>query len=416
MWWIVRKELRCLLGDVRASVILVALPVVFMAVIGLATSRVFDGASDMTTISVVVVDADASDLSERIVNAVTKRAEFAVRRFDGLADAERELAARGCDAVLVIGPEFSARVAELDPGDVLDTSSGPLAGGLEALDVEVRAQPSLRQTGAIVEGLAFGEVLRECAAHVARENRLTAWFLRNREEDGEVEEDGPPASAPSTASGPSLYQQIVPSYTVLFAFFIVTSMARSFLAERELHTLDRIRVSPLSVTSVLLGKTIPFVGISLFQCTLLLAIGGLLFGMSFGSAPHLLVPVLLSTSFAACGLGLLTAAWVRTDSQVSAYGTLVVLTMGAVSGCMVPREFLPATMQTVSLCVPHAWALEGFHEVLVSSTPRADVVLRCSLAQSAFGIGFLCLGFLLLSRRWSVTRTSGRQTEQTTAG
>src|SRR5262249_18735390 len=89
-----------------------------------------------------------------------------------------------------------------------------------------------------------------------------------------------------------VYQILVPSYTVMFVFFIVTFMSRSFIAEREMGTLARLKLAPISRTGLLLGKTVPFLVISLVQTVLLFAAGKVLFGMSWGAEPWLLLPVM----------------------------------------------------------------------------------------------------------------------------
>ena len=79
-----------------------------------------------------------------------------------------------------------------------------------------------------------------------------------------------------------MYQELVPSYTVMFVFFLVNIMARSFIRERDEGTLIRLRAAPVSVVSLLVGKTTPFFIVSVVQCTLLFVFGKLLFGMSWG--------------------------------------------------------------------------------------------------------------------------------------
>ena len=50
------------------------------------------------------------------------------------------------------------------------------------------------------------------------------------------------------------YQVLVPSYTVMFAFFLVLTVGWLFVAERRHGTLVRLRAAPLSRGQILLGK------------------------------------------------------------------------------------------------------------------------------------------------------------------
>jgi len=184
----------------------------------------------------------------------------------------------------------------------------------------------------------------------------------------------------------------VPSYTVMFAFFLVNVMARSFIAERELGTLNRLRMTPVSPTGLLAGKTLPFLIISVIQGICLFALGRYVFGMPWGHSPWLLLPVIVCTSLAATSLGLLIATLVRTDSQVSAYGNFIVIGMAGISGCFMPRDWLPETMQRFSLALPHAWSLIAFEQILSPAVPNIAVVAQCCAALVGFASLFFVAG------------------------
>src|SRR5262249_38894679 len=53
------------------------------------------------------------------------------------------------------------------------------------------------------------------------------------------------------------YQSLVPSYTVMFAFFLVLTVGWLFVAERRQGTLKRLRAAPLSRGQLLFGKMVP---------------------------------------------------------------------------------------------------------------------------------------------------------------
>jgi hypothetical protein len=57
--------------------------------------------------------------------------------------------------------------------------------------------------------------------------------------------------------GAMRYQILVPSYTVMFAFFLVLTVGWLFVAERKHGTLVRLRAAPLTRGQILLGKLIP---------------------------------------------------------------------------------------------------------------------------------------------------------------
>src|SRR5207245_347159 len=85
------------------------------------------------------------------------------------------------------------------------------------------------------------------------------------------------------------YQLLVPSYTVMFAFFLVLTVGWLFVSERRQGTLKRLRSARLSRTQILLGKMVPCFLLSLGQGFFLLAAGKVVFDMSLGHELILLV-------------------------------------------------------------------------------------------------------------------------------
>lgn len=197
-----------------------------------------------------------------------------------------------------------------------------------------------------------------------------------------------------TASAGRVYRSIVPGYTVLFVFFLVNIMGRSFIQERELGTLQRLQIAPISTVSIMLGKTLPFLMVSIVQTTLLLFAGIFLFGMDPGSRPWLLAPLVVCTSVSATSLGLAFAAFARTDAQVSAWGNLLVLTTAGISGCLVPRHLMPESSQQLSLITPHSWSLIAYREILVADVPNLLAVLLCCGMLLLFSTVFCAAGLV----------------------
>lgn len=189
------------------------------------------------------------------------------------------------------------------------------------------------------------------------------------------------------------YQILVPSYTVMFAFFLVLTVGWLFVAERKHGTLVRLRAAPLSRGQILLGKLLPCLLVSLAQGAFLLLAGRAIFGMTWGSRPELLVPVVVSTSLAAVGLAVLVASVARTETQVAVYGSLLVLVLGGVSGSLMPRDLMPEQMKTASLATPHAWALDAYSQLLASPTPDTSAVLTACAVLCAFGAALTALAW-----------------------
>jgi ABC-type Na+ efflux pump permease subunit len=193
------------------------------------------------------------------------------------------------------------------------------------------------------------------------------------------------------------YQLLVPSYLVMFAFFLVLTVGWLFVAERRQGTMTRLTAAPVARWQILAGKLLPCLVLSLFQGFFILAAGRLVFDMSWGADPWWLVPLVAATSLAAMGLAMLIAAIAKTETQVAIYGTLLVLVLAGLSGCLMgDRELMPDQMQTLSLVTPHAWALNAYRELLTAAHPNLHIVRMACGVLAAFGVGFLTLAWGLL--------------------
>ena len=70
---------------------------------------------------------------------------------------------------------------------------------------------------------------------------------------------------------------------------------------------------------------------------------------------------------------------------------LLVLTMAALGGAFVPSFVMPEAMRMVGRFTPHAWAIQGFQDVLVRGLSTGDVLLEAGILL-AFAAAFLTVG------------------------
>jgi ABC-type multidrug transport system permease subunit len=99
------------------------------------------------------------------------------------------------------------------------------------------------------------------------------------------------------------------------------------------------------------------------------------------------------TSFAAVGLSLVVATVARTETQVAIFGTLLVLVLAGVSGCLMPRDLMPEQMKQISRVTPHAWALDAYSQLLVNPQPEIPIVSQACLVLIGFGAAFTALAW-----------------------
>jgi ABC-type multidrug transport system permease subunit len=95
-------------------------------------------------------------------------------------------------------------------------------------------------------------------------------------------------------------------------------------------------------------------------------------------------------------MALLVASLARSETQVAIYGTLLVLVLAGLSGCLMPRGLMPENMKQLSLITPHAWSLDAYNQLLLNPTPSLAVVGLACAVLAAFGVGFVLLAWLAL--------------------
>lgn len=403
---ITRKDLLLLFRDRRTLSVLVALPLAFIAIIGSSTGQLFSQAGAARKIKVGVVDAQRSKQSVNVVDELQRIEALDVSNFDDRPAARIALAEDKIHVLLYIGPSYDTLVDALEPYDLFHRDEGRLKERLKSLDIAVESGSFLANASELVKIVVFDLAYQTIASPVIqKDTKLAKQFQRaSRKSAADLEElaqalpaDSAESSGTSASSANNfnsiVYQTVVPGYTVMFVFFIVTFMARSFIGERDLGTLNRLHLAPISRSGIMIGKTIPFLIISLVQTALLFLAGRLLFGMEWGAQPLLLLPVMLCTSMAATALGLMVAAIVRTEAQVSAYGNFLVLTMAGISGCMMPRNWQPELMQQLGLVTPHSWALIAYDQILNRPDPEMAVVIKCCVILLTFALGFFSIGW-----------------------
>lgn len=394
------KDLRLLLRDRRTLFVLVALPLIFITILGMSTGQFLTMQDKNQLIQIAIVNEDPGDMAVLFAENLRRKAGLDAKLIVNRQEALGKLETGMFMAVISIGPKFQERVDELTVADILYLDEGRLSEGLKSLDVEVICRAAFMNTEGIIRQLVFASAVQSLAPHVARKNKLASRFIDNgrvdimkrREAAAGQESATRPDAAVSGAKG-NVYQILVPSYTVMFAFFLVNIMARSFISERDIGTLCRLRMAPVSRAGLLLGKTVPFFIVSLVQSALLFLFGRLLFGMSWGAMPAGLIPVVVCTSLSATTLGLLIATLARTESQVSAYATFLVITMAGISGCFFPRDWQPQLMQQIGLITPHAWALKAYDQLLVREHISLTVVSASCAMLLTFAAVFFAVGW-----------------------
>lgn len=155
---------------------------------------------------------------------------------------------------------------------------------------------------------------------------------------------------------PSLLDYLVPGYSLMFVYFLIPSLALTVIEERQTGTLRRLLAAPLGRSQILLGKLLPYFLIGAGQFIFVLTASRLLFGVDLGRSIAALGIMITASALAMGGLGILIAAFARSEGQADGLSTIIILAMAVVSGAMFPNIAIPG----LQVITPHYWSMQGF--------------------------------------------------------
>ncbi|MFQ5741142.1 MAG: ABC transporter permease [Acidobacteriota bacterium] len=192
---------------------------------------------------------------------------------------------------------------------------------------------------------------------------------------------------------PTGFSQAIPGTMVMFTLLIMlTSGAVLLVVERKEGLLRRLASTPISKTSVVLGKWSGRMVLGLIQIGFAMLAGALLFDMDWGPDLPMVSLVLISYAGLNACLGLLLGSLARTESQAIGIGVLSANLLAALGGCWWPIEITPGWMQTLSLLLPTGWAMDAMHKLVSfgagasSAVPHLVVMILASVAIGATSV------------------------------
>ena len=179
---------------------------------------------------------------------------------------------------------------------------------------------------------------------------------------------------------PNSTQHNIPAWTLFAIFFIILPLSINMVKEKNQGTFVRLRTNPISYATVLGGKTLVYLCVSLLQFGLMLLIGVYLFpniGLPkldvAGKVPMLFV-VAFFAGLAAIGLGLLLGTIAKSQEQSAPFGATFVVILAALGGVWVPVFAMPSFMQTLSKLSPMNWGLEAFYDVFLRNVGLSELL------------------------------------------
>ncbi len=184
---------------------------------------------------------------------------------------------------------------------------------------------------------------------------------------------------------------------LILQLLTVTLMACTIAREREAGTLAQLIVTPLRRVEIVIGKVLPYLGISLFLIGITIGVAYFHFGVHFRQ-PLMLGIICLLFLLCSLGSGLLISAFCHTQTQAIQFAVFYLLPVFPLSGAFAPIERLPDGVRLVSDIFPLTHFCEAFR---MANLRNADISFY------AGDLLFLAIGAIVTcgGAAWILSRT-----------
>jgi ABC-2 type transport system permease protein len=366
------KEFRQIARDRRTLLILLFVPVFFLLLYGYALTF------DIRNIPLAVQDNDRSSASREVISTFVNSGYFDF--IDDISNEEeivRRLEDGSARAVLVIPAGFGRDVRAARPARVqllVDGDNANTATTVVGYAVALIGATSARYELHARVGSPSGPLL-------TIEPRV--WYN------------------PELRSTLFLVPGLIAYIAMLTA---VVSTAVSIVREKEVGTMEQVRMAPVGPMSYVVGKTVPFLVVSLVSSMAIVGASMLLFDLPMRGSWLLLVGSVSLFLVGALALGVLISTVAQSQQvafQIAALASLLPTLI--LSGFIFPISSMPEALQAITYAVPARYFLVVLRGVVLKGV-GAEVLWRELTALAVFGTVVLLLASLRLRREWSLGR------------
>ena len=366
---VARKEMRQILRDRRSFVLILAMPIVLTFLFGKALET-----GELRDIPSVILNLDGSPESQRIVAAFNTYDEVRIQREVATLGEAQDLLAQGKIKAAIIIPEGFVRQIEAGEEaqlqlllDGTDNTSAPIVEGV--------AQRVIQRynTQRAIKGLWARGVRPDRGLRLIRPVYVRSEIRFN--------------------PGRQYLGYVMPGVIGLtLQLLTVMLMAITIPRERERGTLDQLLASPIRRTEIILGKLLPYFGISVLNVATILLVADRWFGIPVTERLPLLLLLCCLFVLTSLATGLLISAVSRTQFQAVQIAVFYVLPVFMLSGAYAPIEAIPDYIRPISYLFPLMY---------FSRTVRAVTLRGADFVQIWQDVAILG-GFVVVFLYWAV--------------
>lgn len=374
MFKIAAKDLKIFFADRRGMILTFAVPIALITLFAFAFGGA-RGSDEPDPLKLVIADLDKTETSKKLIANLDSLEEFVV--INATADSAENLVTKGKKpaALFVLkGTEDSINAGRMPAFELrYDQGQGPEVGILE---------------GALIANLneISGEFLmKSMSAKMPPDSMMQFMPKQSNASNGVTIRETPLVKEKESPVG---LIHAVAGTAIMMLLFSVTGMGSAMLEEKQEGTLKKLMMAPIKPSSILLGKVISVNVISILQLIVMFIYGWLMFGLDIlGHLPATFI-MIVCTAFACSAFGVFLVSIAKSKAQVQGLSTLIILTMSAIGGSMIPSFIMPAFMQKLSVFSVNYWGIQGFYDVYWRELALTDATFLTRVAV-LIGIGVL---------------------------
>jgi ABC-2 type transport system permease protein len=360
---IASKEIRLWLQVPGNWLTILLVPFAFIAILGSA----FGGSTPVFTI--YAANEDQGDLGADVIELLDDSPNLELQLLDSQVEADRRVGKGERMAAVVIPADFS-EVVKTEAGGTIwviidparQSNAGLVTGLVKAALSKMLVDASVeREMSGMISDIKTDDLGGTSSFDFdtfirAGVKGVVAKQVNEAIDNPLIDLEKQSVSASANPIEATRLGGLVPGYTLMFLFFLLSHIAAAVVE----GSLRRLLVTPASKAVILAGKMLPFFFIAIGQMLFVLLVSSWVFKMSLGNSPLALAVIILATALSAATLGILVASLVKNENQAGGLTILVVLVLAVISGSISDN----IQIMGPNFVTPHYWARQGMLNVL----------------------------------------------------
>ncbi|MEP7369701.1 MAG: ABC transporter permease [Dermatophilaceae bacterium] len=349
-------ELKRVTRDRTFLFFIVLLPILVILLVGVTTAG-------STSVRVGIVTGEPTLIAQQLVHDLEADPTLTTQRYPTRSEGVDALRRGELQAVVIIATTLDAdlrsgaatQIPVLVPGAVESSQSAVTA-----------VRSVVARHGAAIQAAHFA------TSHSSRSFEQNLATTRSLQRSASLVPVRTEVINRNSSFLPAGYSYSAPTMLVLFVFINAVAGGGAMIQTRRYGIFSRALAAPIRPRDLVLGETLCYLTLALIQALLIVVVGAVMFGVSWGN-PVAAAALIGIWALVGTGAGMVSGSLFRTPEQATAIGPAVGIAFGMLGGCMWPLEIVPPTVRLVGHATPQAWAVDAWVTLLSRGGTLGDI-------------------------------------------